>query len=137
MSASPVAVAWAINPLASLHAMRGEFDVAEGLLREANETLRELGGLNASSTIASDRGRSRRAARLVEARCARPRGSARWARQAAGDDERDARPGAVRAGRFDEAGAMAVAAAGAARGRHRTQIVWRGVLAKLLARGQR
>ena len=48
VSASPVAVAWTLNPLASLHAMRGEFELAEGLLQLANETLDELGSLGAS-----------------------------------------------------------------------------------------
>jgi hypothetical protein len=32
-----------INPLASLHAMRGEFELADRFLREANETLDQLG----------------------------------------------------------------------------------------------
>ena len=48
LGASPVAVAWALNPLATLHAMRGEFELAEQFLREANETLDQLGGLAAS-----------------------------------------------------------------------------------------
>jgi ATP/maltotriose-dependent transcriptional regulator MalT len=41
-------VAWALNPLASLHAMRREFDLAQRYLDEANETLAELGSVNAS-----------------------------------------------------------------------------------------
>jgi tetratricopeptide (TPR) repeat protein len=45
---SPVAVAQVVNPLASLHAMRGELEIAERLLAQANETLRELGSLDAS-----------------------------------------------------------------------------------------
>jgi ATP/maltotriose-dependent transcriptional regulator MalT len=32
-----------VNPLASLHAMRGEFALADGFLRQANETLHQLG----------------------------------------------------------------------------------------------
>jgi class 3 adenylate cyclase/tetratricopeptide (TPR) repeat protein len=48
VSASPVAVAWAVNALAYLHAMRGEFDLAERLLRQANETLHELGSLHST-----------------------------------------------------------------------------------------
>ena len=48
LSTSPVAVAWALNPLASLHAMNGEFELAEEFLRQANETLHQLGGLGAS-----------------------------------------------------------------------------------------
>lgn len=43
--ASPVAVALVNNPLGSLHAMRGEFDVAEQYIAAANETLDQLGSL--------------------------------------------------------------------------------------------
>jgi class 3 adenylate cyclase/tetratricopeptide (TPR) repeat protein len=43
VAASPVAAALMSNPLASLHAMRGEFDLADRFLREANETLDQLG----------------------------------------------------------------------------------------------
>ena len=45
VGASPVAAALMVNPLASLHAMRGEFELADGFLREANETLDQLGSL--------------------------------------------------------------------------------------------
>jgi tetratricopeptide (TPR) repeat protein len=48
VSASPVAVAWAVNALAYLHAMRGELDLAEGLLQQANETLHQLGSLHST-----------------------------------------------------------------------------------------
>ena len=44
VAASPVADAWIINPLASLHAMQGRFEAADRLLREAEATLHELGG---------------------------------------------------------------------------------------------
>jgi ATP/maltotriose-dependent transcriptional regulator MalT len=40
-------VATTLNPLALLHAMRGEHDAARQLLDEANTILHELGGLNA------------------------------------------------------------------------------------------
>jgi class 3 adenylate cyclase/tetratricopeptide (TPR) repeat protein len=43
VGASPVVVALMVNPLASLHAMRGEFALADGFLRQANETLHQLG----------------------------------------------------------------------------------------------
>jgi ATP/maltotriose-dependent transcriptional regulator MalT len=42
---SPVALASTLNPLALLHAMAGDFELAEELLDEAGEILRELGGL--------------------------------------------------------------------------------------------
>jgi DNA-binding SARP family transcriptional activator len=47
VAASPAAVASTLNPLALLHAMRGEHDVARRLLDDANAILRELGGLYA------------------------------------------------------------------------------------------
>jgi DNA-binding SARP family transcriptional activator len=42
---SPIATASTLNPLAVLHSMKREFDVAEQLLDEAGELLRELGGI--------------------------------------------------------------------------------------------
>jgi tetratricopeptide (TPR) repeat protein len=45
VSASPIATASTLNPLAVLHAMKGEFEVAQQLLDEAGELLRELGGI--------------------------------------------------------------------------------------------
>lgn len=48
VSASPVAVAWAVNALAYLHAMRGEFDLAERFLQQANETLHQLRSLHST-----------------------------------------------------------------------------------------
>ncbi len=44
VSASPVALTWVINPLAVLHAMKGDFEIADAYVREANETLAKLGG---------------------------------------------------------------------------------------------
>ncbi|MEN3279789.1 MAG: hypothetical protein V7607_929 [Solirubrobacteraceae bacterium] len=48
VSASPVAVAWAVNALALLHAMSGEVDLSDELVRHANETLHQLGTLHSS-----------------------------------------------------------------------------------------
>jgi DNA-binding SARP family transcriptional activator len=45
---SPVGTASTLNPMALLHAMRGEFEIADALLEQAGEILRELGGLGAS-----------------------------------------------------------------------------------------
>ena len=45
--ASPIATASTLNPLALLHAMKDEFEIAERLLAEAGEILRELGGRGA------------------------------------------------------------------------------------------
>ena len=48
VAASPVAEAWMINPLAVLHAMNGEFGLAEALLGEAHAILDGLGGMTAN-----------------------------------------------------------------------------------------
>jgi len=42
---SPIATASTLNPLAVLHAMKGEFELAERLLEQAGEMLHELGGI--------------------------------------------------------------------------------------------
>jgi class 3 adenylate cyclase/tetratricopeptide (TPR) repeat protein len=43
VGASPVVVALMVNPLATLHAMRGESELADRYLQQANETLHQLG----------------------------------------------------------------------------------------------
>jgi tetratricopeptide (TPR) repeat protein len=48
VGASPVADAWVLNALALMHAMQGEFELADRLLAEANETLHQLGSLHAN-----------------------------------------------------------------------------------------
>ena len=48
VSASPVALAWAVNALALLHAMSGHFELAEQLLEQANATISQLGSLHSS-----------------------------------------------------------------------------------------
>ncbi|MBA3746510.1 MAG: hypothetical protein H0W96_03340, partial [Solirubrobacterales bacterium] len=48
VAASPIAVLWMLNPLASLRAMRGEFELADQLLEEAQEIRRQLGTLDYS-----------------------------------------------------------------------------------------
>jgi DNA-binding SARP family transcriptional activator len=50
LRASPVALAWILNPLASLHALRGDAEPAQRYLDEASATLARLGGLGASVT---------------------------------------------------------------------------------------
>ena len=138
VQASPLATASTLNPLALLHAMKGEFEIAGELVDQAREILNELGGL--SSAVSH-----------LEA----------WVRLLAGQPERaEARlradvealssmsEGGVLAtttallaqavfaqGRFAEAGdhcrtAEQVAAAEDTM----TQAVWRGVQAKVLAR---
>jgi DNA-binding SARP family transcriptional activator/tetratricopeptide (TPR) repeat protein len=46
--ASPVAVAVMLHPLGLLHALRGDFDQARRLIREGNETLDDLGRLQSA-----------------------------------------------------------------------------------------
>jgi ATP/maltotriose-dependent transcriptional regulator MalT len=46
--ASPFATASTLNPLALLHAMEGDFEIAGRLVEQAGEILRELGGLTSS-----------------------------------------------------------------------------------------
>jgi tetratricopeptide (TPR) repeat protein len=48
VSASPVGVAWMINPLAPLYAMSGDMKRAERFLREAKDILRELGSVDST-----------------------------------------------------------------------------------------
>ncbi len=48
VAASAVSVAWTHNALAVVHAMKREFEVADGFLRKANETLDQLGSLASS-----------------------------------------------------------------------------------------
>ena len=48
VGASPVALAWAVNALALLYAMSGDFGPAEQLLEQANETIHQLGSLHSS-----------------------------------------------------------------------------------------
>jgi DNA-binding SARP family transcriptional activator/ATP/maltotriose-dependent transcriptional regulator MalT len=46
VSASPIATASTLNPLAYLHAMRGELETADGLLAQASDMLREVRGVS-------------------------------------------------------------------------------------------
>ena len=137
--ASPVWMASIINPLASLHAMKGEFELADRLLAQANETLHQLGSLGGEREPSrSARQAARGAARARRATAARGRRDARVdeRQRAARDDERDARPGRLRAG---PPGARPTSSAGRPPSRGAaddtvTQVIWRGVRAKVLAR---
>ena len=100
VGASPVAAALMVNPLASLHAMRGEFELADGFLRRGQRDpgpARQPGlGLTPRGARAAARGPARR----WPSSAARGRRAARLdgRRRAAGDDARDARAGGVRPG---------------------------------------
>lgn len=138
LAVSPVAVAWALNPLASLHAMRGEFDVAEVFLRQANETLDELGGLGAS--VSHHEALVRLLAGQPELAEATLRGGAETLAEMT-EGSRMATTSAMLAqalyeqDRADEAYEFCRLAARAAGEEDIvTQVIWRGVEAKILAR---
>lgn len=138
VAASPVTVVWIINPLASLHAMMGDFTRAERLLHEANATLHQLGSLGASAShhealvwLLAGRPELAEAALRVSAE-----------KLASMDDaSRLATTNAMLAqalyaqGGWSEAGALCgVTERTAAADDIVTQVIWRGVQAKLLAR---
>ncbi len=139
--ASPVAVAWTDNALAVLHAMRGDFELAERTVAGANATLGQLGSL--SSSVSHHEA-------LVGLLAGRPELAETPLRQGVqrlapmGDGGLLATTTAMLAqavyaqGQFDEAGELCDAtAATAARDDIITQVIWRGAKAKALARAQR
>jgi class 3 adenylate cyclase/DNA-binding SARP family transcriptional activator len=139
--ASPVATASTLNPLALLHAMRGEFDPAERLLDEAGEILRELGGLGSGVShleafvrlLAGQPDRAEGPLREdIETLSAMSGGSALATTTALLAQVVYAQ------GRLDEAGDLCgMTARRAAAEDTITQAIWRGVSAKLLARDGR
>ena len=137
--ASPVALAWMLNPLASLHAMqrrlrargalpaRGQRDArtssaACGASVSHHEALvRLLAGQPAARRSGAARRTSRRSQSMGDG-------------SAAGDDERDARAGRLRAGPAGRGAASCASDRGRCR-RPTTsspQVIWRGVQAKVL-----
>jgi class 3 adenylate cyclase/tetratricopeptide (TPR) repeat protein len=137
VASSPVAVAWAVNALAWLEAMKGDFQRAEVLLGQANETLHQLGGLHSSvSHIEAF-------VRLLAGEPARAEATLRAgveALEAMSMGDLLATTNAMLAqavydqGRLAEADALCKAAAdGAAPDDIMTQVIWRGVKAKVLA----
>jgi tetratricopeptide (TPR) repeat protein len=141
LGTSPVAVAWALNPLASLHAMRGEFELAEEFLRQANDTLDQLGGLGAS--VSHHEALVRLLAGQPERAEATLRGGADTLAEMS-DGSLMATTSAMLAqalyaqGRADEAQVFCRMAAGAGGEEDIvTEVIWRGVEAKILARRDR
>jgi tetratricopeptide (TPR) repeat protein len=137
VSASPVAVAWAVNALALLHAMRCDFARAERCLEQANETLHQLGSLHSSVSHIEA------LVRLLAGVPARAEATLRagveaLASMSAGDLLATTTAMLAQAvyeqGRRDEAGDLCRAAAeSAAPDDIVTQVIWRGVMAKVLA----
>jgi hypothetical protein len=125
-----------VNPLATLHAMRGEFELADGFLDEANEVLDQLGSMGWVSHHEA-------LVRLLEGRPGLAEVPLREAVQrlaAMGDGELLATTLAMLAqtvfaqGQLEEAKQLCRMAAGA--GAHDdivTQVIWRGVQARILA----
>jgi tetratricopeptide (TPR) repeat protein len=134
--ASPVATVLMLNPLASLHAMRGEFELADHFVSEANETLDKLGSLGWVSHHEA-------LVRLLEGQPGRAEVPLRAAvdRLASlGDGDRLATTLAMLAqavfaqGQLDEAEQLCRMASGAgAPDDIVTQVIWRCVRAKILA----
>ncbi len=138
---SPVATAWIDNALAVLHAMSGDFERAERFVEEANATLDELGGL--SSSVSHHEALVRLLADQPElAEVPLRAGVQRLTR--IGDNGLLATTTAMLAqavyaqGRLREADELCEAtSATAAADDIITQVIWRGVRAKILARDGR
>jgi class 3 adenylate cyclase/tetratricopeptide (TPR) repeat protein len=138
VAASPVAVAWMVKPLASLHAMTGDFGLADKFLHEANEILDQLGNL--ASTAPHHEALVRLLQGLPAAAEVALRAGAETLATMHADDllatTRAMLAQAVYAqGRFAEADELCRVAADAGAAEDMvTHVIWRGVKAKLLAR---
>ena len=136
VGASPVAAVLMLNPLASLHAMRGEFELADEFLSQANEALDQLGSMGWVSHHEA-------LVRLLEGRPALaeiPLRSAVERLASMGDGELLATTLAMLAqavfaqGQLEEAEQLCrMAASAGAADDIVTQVIWRGVAAKTLA----
>ena len=135
---SPVAVAVTLHPLAQLHAMTGQFELARRLIREGNEILDELGRMESAVSHHET---------LVELLAGRPAEAEARLRPGYEELERMGERAllattavllatAVYAqGRDDEADELCrVSESIAAREDLATQVMWRGVRAKIRAR---
>jgi len=134
---SPFAAALTLHPLALLHAMSGDLAHARALAREANATLRELGGVHAAvshheAVIEMLGGRPARAEELLRDGYVRL--------SAMGDGTLLATTAAMLAqavyaqGRADEAQELCdVSRRGAPADDILTQVIWQGVQAQILA----
>jgi DNA-binding SARP family transcriptional activator len=134
---SAVAVALTLHPLATLHAMSGEFEQARLLLREANEILHELGGMQ-SAVSHHEAVVERLAGRHASAEALLREGYARLAEM--GDGTLLATTAAMLAqavharGDLEEAEQLClVSRRGAPEDDILTQVIWRGVQARILA----
>jgi tetratricopeptide (TPR) repeat protein len=141
VAASRLAVAWTRNALAVLHAMKGEFALADRFVHDANETLDQLGGLN-SSVYHQEALVRLLAGQPALAEVPLRAGIDRLTPM--GDSGLLATTTAMLAqavyaqGRMREADELCELTAGAAAADDIvTQVIWRGVRAKILARSDR
>ncbi|HWI06271.1 MAG TPA: protein kinase [Solirubrobacteraceae bacterium] len=137
----PYAAALAANPLAVLHAMNGDAQRADGLLREADAALQEMGGLCAG--VSHLQAMARLAAGQPELAEPPLRKDIETLEEMS-SNAAIATTAALLAqalweqGRFEEAGELALRiAADAGPDDIGPQIIWRGIRAKVLARGRR
>jgi tetratricopeptide (TPR) repeat protein len=138
VAASRLAAAWTLNALAVLHAMKREFALADRCVHDANETLDQLGGL--SSSVHHQEALVRLlAGQPALAEVPLRTGIDRLTRM--GDSGLLATTTAMLAqavyaqGRMREADELCeLTAAAAAADDTVTQVIWRGVRAKVLAR---
>ncbi|MBA3262249.1 MAG: tetratricopeptide repeat protein, partial [Thermoleophilaceae bacterium] len=138
VATSPVATASTLNPLALLHAMKGEFDTAGRLLEQASEILRELGGLGSGVSHLEA------FVRLLAGQPALAEASLRADVETLSSMSEGAALATTTAllaqavyaqGRIDEAGELCrITDRRAAPEDTVTQVIWRGVQAKILAR---
>jgi ATP/maltotriose-dependent transcriptional regulator MalT len=142
VSGSPVAVAVTLHPLAALHAMTGDFDQARRLLSEGNAILGELGRME--SAVSHHEALVEMLAGRPDAAEARLRVGYEELVRMGGDGSLLATTAAMLAqavfeqDRVDEASALCeLAARTAPREDLVTQVVWRGVQGKVLARRER
>jgi class 3 adenylate cyclase len=142
VQSSPVAVGETLHPLAALHAMRGEFDVARSLVREGREILDELGRMHSAALSHHEA--------LVEMLAGQPELAEERLRRAyerlgeMGEKALLATTAAMLAqaiyaqGRLDEAEQLChVSHETAADEDLSAQVIWRGAQAKILARRRR
>jgi class 3 adenylate cyclase/tetratricopeptide (TPR) repeat protein len=138
VAASPVAVAWTVNPLATLHAMKGDFEAADRFLREANEILVQLHSL--TSTVSHHEALVRMLAGRpdlaeIPLRAGRQRLASMSDRGLLATTNAMLAQAVYAQGNLGEADELARAAAQAAAAEDIvTQVIWRGVKARLLAR---
>jgi class 3 adenylate cyclase len=134
---SPVAVAWVANALAPLHAMRGEFETAERLVDEANATIHQLHSLNAGVSHMEAMARMHAGQPALAERALRSDVEALRSMSEGGllaTSTAMLAQALYAQGRYDEAQEWcAVAASTGAPDDILTQVIWRGVKAKILA----